>query len=86
MQDQVEKLSNGITLLTIRVASTSLSRNPPDGPSIDELRGHIKAAQEVVRDLRQAIAARDAEKSRTELARFRKSFVPVRDAAKRQPK
>lgn len=83
MQDQTDALAKTMKMLTTRVASSSLTKSH-ERPSIEEMRTHIKGAQEVLPALSQAVAARDVERTKAELARFRKAFEPVRAAAKQK--
>jgi hypothetical protein len=56
-----------------------------EAPTMDKLRQHVKGAQENLREVRLAMTARDAERLAAELANLRKTFEPVRAAAKRLP-
>ncbi len=51
--------------------------------AIEELRAHVKAASEGLAEAQQAIGAEDAGRLQRELQSFRKSFEPLREAAKR---
>jgi hypothetical protein len=85
MDKQAELASNAVTRLSVRVAATSLAR-ANEAPTVDDLRAHVKDAQENLRDVRQAITARDAERLRVELAKLRRTFEPIREVAKRPPR
>jgi hypothetical protein len=51
--------------------------------AIEEIRANGKAASEALAEAQQAIGAQDAARLETELQKFRKSFEPLRLAAKR---
>jgi hypothetical protein len=85
MDKQAELASNAVTRLSPRFVATSLAK-ANEAPTVDELREHVKVAQENLREVRQAITARDADRLAAELAKLRRTFEPVREAAKRPPR
>ena len=82
MDKQADLAASAVTRLSARVAAKALSMSN-EAPTMEELRAHVKGAQQNLRDVRQAIAARDAERLQAALQSLRKSFEPVREAAKR---
>ena len=50
--------------------------------AIEELQAHLKAASDSLQTVRQAIDAKDEGRLNAALVGFRKSFGPVREAAK----
>jgi hypothetical protein len=85
VEDQAERLSTAMNRLSAGPALTALT-SWNEGPGVNELRSHVKTAQENLRNARQAIAAKDAEGVTAELAKLRKMLEPVREASKRAPR
>lgn len=85
MQEPADQTVKALNLLLAGPVLPSLSARY-EAPSANELRGHVKVATTHLQAARDAIAAEDQVRLRTALAELRKSFDPVREAAKRQPK
>jgi len=83
MQDQVGQAAEAMQRLTHGPALTSLT-TANDLPTLNQLRAHVKGAQDSLRDARQAIGAQDNPGVDAEMAKFRKAFAPVREAAGRK--
>jgi hypothetical protein len=81
MPEPVEQTSNAMSRLSIRAAIYSLTRW--NESPLDELEAQVKAAREALLEARQAVREKDAGRLETALQRFRTSFSPVREAAKR---
>jgi hypothetical protein len=82
MQEQGELLSTAMKRLSARVALRSLASSN-DPAKIEELHSQMRSASESLREARNAIDAKDAGKLEAALDGVRKSYGPVRDAAKR---
>jgi hypothetical protein len=81
-EKHAEQASNAITRLMHGPAIKSLtSRN--QSPSAEELRADVDRASEALSDAQQAIRQKDAERAKAALAKFRKAYEPMRDAAKK---
>jgi HAAS len=82
MQDPSTEASNALGRLAAGPAVTSLTAwNAP--PTVDELRAKLKAAHDSFTEAQQAIRAEDAGLLAKELEKLRKSFEPLREAAKK---
>ena len=55
-------------------------------PAVEELRAQVKGASEHLLEVQQGIQTKNADQVDAALKAFRKSFDPVREAAKRQPR
>jgi hypothetical protein len=81
MQKTTDEASNAITRLMHGPAIKSLTaRNEPS--SVDELRDVVSGASDDLAVVQQAIRQKDVERLKAALEKFRKSFEPVREAAK----
>jgi hypothetical protein len=90
MQEPADRASAGVeNLLRAAPAAPALaSGNQPMAFSelqatVDDLRGHVKAASECLREVRQAIHDKDANRLDTALKTFHEEYAPVQAAAKK---
>ncbi|MBI1830470.1 MAG: hypothetical protein HYR84_03355 [Planctomycetes bacterium] len=74
-KEAIERLAHGPALASLRT--------PDELASLNELRASLRSARENLRELGQAVAAKDAVRAEAELARFRKTLEPVREAARK---
>jgi hypothetical protein len=85
MREQAEQTSGALTRLTAGPATTSLARgNQP--PTREDLRADLNQAREDFAAVQQAIREKNAANLESALQKFRKSFGPVQEAAKKQPR
>lgn len=85
MEEQAEKAAGALNRLSVGPALTSVTIWN-EKPGVNKLRAHVQAAQENLRNARQAVTAKDAERVATEMAKLRKNWEPVREAVKRPPR
>jgi hypothetical protein len=81
MREQAEQASYALRKLSQGPVPGALARST-EPKSLSELRAKIQAAREDFAQANQAIAEKNAEQLKAALEKFRKSFEPVREAAK----
>lgn len=76
--------SNALTRLSVGPALRSLTQRN-DAAAVEELWGHLRAAQEHVREAEKAIDASDLTRFEREIDNLRKAFAPIQEAAAKLP-
>lgn len=76
--------SNALTRLSVGPALQSLSQRN-DAAAVEEMWGHLRTAQEHVREAQKAIDASDLARFEREIDHLRKAFAPIQDAAAKLP-
>ncbi len=84
MEEPADKAMKALNFLSAGPAIPSLRKQ--NESTVEELRANLKAAQESFRAVLQAIHAEDAQRLEGKLKAFRKSFEPLREAAKGLPR
>ena len=85
MREQAEQATYALRKLSQGPVPSALARSS-EPKSLDELRAHIQAAREDFAQANQSIADKNAEQLKAALDKFRKSFEPVRQAAREAKK
>jgi hypothetical protein len=83
MWEQADRASEALGKLANAPPAVPALVSRPATPSADELRADVSAAEESLREAQQAIREKDAARLDVAMQAFRKSFGPVREAAKR---
>jgi hypothetical protein len=85
MAAQTGKAESSLTRVLHGPAIKALTTlNQP--PTVDELRDETSRASEALASAQQAIRQKDAEQLQSALAKFRKAYEPLREAAKNPPR
>jgi hypothetical protein len=85
MQEQAEQASNAMNRLSAAPVVPSLVSGN-ESATVEERRAQVKEASEHLKETRQAIRDKDAERVEAALKKFHQAYQPVRDAAKRLEK
>jgi len=83
MQENANRAARGVNTLVNVPFAIPGATSRRERPTIDELRGLLDAAHESLRQAQQAIQAKDVEGVEAALRDFRKSYHPLREAAKK---
>lgn len=85
IQDPAAKAAQALNRLTAGPAVPSLTSGH-EPPTVDELRAKLNAALVNFSEMQKAIREEDAVRVAAELQSFRKTFEPLREAAKKPPR